>query len=162
MFARLDYNAIAPSLLGHYLSVEKRLEESSLDGGLLELVRLRVSQINGCAFCVSLHTRWLRERFGESNERIDMLAVWPEAVCYDDRERAALAWAETVTRVAATGVPDSAYERARAEFGEQEIVELTTAIANINVWNRLAVSFRAVPGTDPVRASGSTVGRTHR
>lgn len=108
------------------------------------MVELRVSQINGCVYCVDLHSRQLRKE-GEPEQRIDCVAVWREAPFYDERERAALAWAEAVTRVETTGVPDSDYENALDQFEEKELVDLTFVIANMNLMNRIAISFRKMP-----------------
>ena len=118
---------------------------SGLDEGLLELVRLRSSQINGCAYCVDMHAKNLRAN-GEKNERIDGVAVWRETPFYSERERAALDWAEEVTLVAVDHIPDEAFDRARKQFSEEELANLTLAISMINTWNRFSVAFRAVPG----------------
>ena len=115
-----------------------------LEPALLELVKLRASQINGCAFCVDLHTRDARAA-GESDERMHLVCVWHEAPVFSPRERAALAWTEALTRIADTHVPDDVYELAKSEFSEAELVNLTLAVVTINGWNRFAVSFRAVP-----------------
>jgi AhpD family alkylhydroperoxidase len=116
-----------------------------LDHALLELVKLRASQINGCANCVNLHANRLREA-GQSEERIQNVVVWWEAVCFDEREKAALAWTEAVTLVAESRVPDEVYERVCGQFIEEEVINLTYAICTINVHNRLAVAFRRIPG----------------
>lgn len=129
------------------LALQKAVNESGLDPSLLELVKIRASQINGCAFCLDMHARDARAS-GESDERLDTLAAWREAPFFTERERAALAWAEAVTRVADTRVPDEVYEEVREQFSEEEIVALTFAVVTINGWNRLAVSFRQAPG-DP-------------
>ncbi len=121
-------------------------QNCGLGSGLLELVKLRASQINGCANCVNLHANRLREA-GESEERIQNVIVWWDAVCFDEREKAALAWTEAVTLVAESRVPDDVYERVRAQFDEQQVIDLTYAICTINVHNRLAVAFRRVPGS---------------
>lgn len=119
--------------------------QSSLGAVLIELVFLRISQINNCAYCLDMHTRDLLKR-GQKVEKLALLQAWEEAGgLFDERERAALAWAETVTRVAQTGVPDEAYEVARTVFGEREIVDLTIAIGLMNAYNRLAISFRNTP-----------------
>ena len=119
--------------------------QSNLPPVLVDLVYLRVSQINNCAFCLDMHTRDLLKK-GEKIEKIALVQAWAEAGnLFDKRERAALAWAETVTRVADTGVPDQAYEAARAVFDERELVDLTIAISLMNTYNRMAVSFRNTP-----------------
>jgi AhpD family alkylhydroperoxidase len=129
------------------LALQKAVDASGLEAPLLELVKIRASQINGCAFCLDMHTRDARA-MGERNERLDTLAAWREVPLFSARERAALAWTEAVTLVAATRVPDEVYDQVRGQFSEQEVVSLTFAIVAINGWNRLAVSFRRRPG-DP-------------
>ena len=119
--------------------------QSGLPPVLLDLVYLRVSQINNCAYCLDMHTRDLLKK-GQSIEKFALLQAWAEAGnLFDERERAALAWAETVTRVAETGVPNDAYEAARAVFNERELVDLTIAISLMNSYNRMAISFRNTP-----------------
>jgi AhpD family alkylhydroperoxidase len=113
---------------------------------MLELVKLRTSQLNGCAYCIDMHTKDARA-LGETEQRIYALNAWRETPFFNDRERAALEWTEAVTRVADTHVPDEIYERVRQHFSEAELVALTFALVAINGWNRLAISFRAVPGT---------------
>ena len=108
-------------------------------------MQLRVSQINGCAYCVDLHTNQLRKE-GETEQRIDCLVVWREVPFYDERERAALEWAEAVTLIKDTHAPDSAYEIVSAQFPEKELIDLTLVIADMNFWNRIAISFRRLPG----------------
>lgn len=145
MSQRLDFMKAAPAGYRALGGVQGHLLQSGLSEVLLELVNLRVSQINNCAFCLDMHTRDLLKQ-GQKIEKLALVQAWAEAgPVFDARERAALAWAETVTRVAETGVPDEAYEAARAVFNEQELVELTIAIGMINTWNRLAISFRATP-----------------
>jgi AhpD family alkylhydroperoxidase len=121
------------------------VSQSGLTHELLAAVNLRVSLINGCAYCIDLHSRELRE-LGVSNEKIALVPVWHEAgQLFDEREKAALAWAETVTLVSTTGVPDSDYDAVRAHFDEKELVDLTLAISLMNAYNRMAISFRNVP-----------------
>lgn len=142
---RLDYRKLSPEgyrLLGK-LSASTR--DSGLDLNILELVKLRASQINGCANCLNLHANKLRQT-GETEERLQNVVIWWEATCFSEREQAALAWTEAVTLVADSRVPDDVYERARASFGEKELVDLTFAICTINAHNRLAVAFRRAPG----------------
>ena len=130
----------------HYkamLALEKHVSSTTLDHGLRELIKLRASQINGCAFCVDMHSKDLRKH-GETEQRLYLLSVWRESPLFTDAERAALAWTEAVTRVADTGVPDDVYEEFARHFTEQERVQITLLIGAINIWNRLAVSFRAV------------------
>jgi AhpD family alkylhydroperoxidase len=133
------------------LALEKYIHTLGLDERLIELVKLRASQINGCAFCVDMHARRLRE-LGEPNERIDAVAAWSEGPFFDERERAALLWAESLTLLSENRVPDAVFDQVRAQFGETELVSLTMVVATINVWNRLSVSFRTVPeGYERVR-----------
>ena len=145
MSKRLDYNQIAPAGTKALGSVYGYVMQSKLPATLINLVYLRISQINNCAYCLDMHTRALLKS-GESSERLALLQAWAEAGdLFDPRERAALAWAETVTRVADTGVPDQAYKSARAVFDERELVDLTIAISVMNAYNRLAISFRNTP-----------------
>ena len=120
------------------------LDSSSLDPLLRALVEIRVSQINGCVYCVDLHTEQAR-RLGETQQRLDMLPVWHEAPYFDKRERAALAWAEALTRVSETHAPDADYDCLCESFSEKEIVDLSIAIAVMNAWNRISVGFRRLP-----------------
>ncbi len=146
MQRRLEYDKAAPGALRAMYALQKYVEESGLERSLLELIKTRASQINGCAFCIDMHTKDARAR-GESEQRLYLLDAWRESPFYSERERAALEWTEAVTLVADGHVPDSVYERAREQFTEQELVNLTMAVVAINGWNRLAISFRAVPGT---------------
>jgi AhpD family alkylhydroperoxidase len=126
-------------------AVEAAIHAGGIDHKLLHLVKLRASQINGCAYCIDMHTKDARAE-GETEQRLYSLDAWRECPFYSDRERAALEWTEAVTLVATTRVPDEAYEAVRAQFSEDEIKTLTLAIAMINTWNRLNVAFRTVPG----------------
>ncbi|OOG61832.1 alkylhydroperoxidase [Sinorhizobium sp. A49] len=145
MSARLDYNQIAPAGAKALGGVYGYVMQSGLPAVLLELVYLRVSQINNCAYCLDMHTRDLLKK-GQQIEKIALLLAWREAgSLFDARERAALAWAETVTRVAETNVPDDAYDAVSAAFSERERVDLTIAISLMNAYNRMAISFRNVP-----------------
>ena len=142
---RLDFRALAPELYKAQAGLNAQIARSSLGVQLLELVYLRVSQINNCAYCLDMHTRELLKK-GLGIEKLALLQAWEEAGdLFDERERAALAWAESVTRVAQTGVPDEAYEAARAVFDEKELVDLTIAISLMNAYNRMAISFRNTP-----------------
>ena len=143
---RLDYRKIGSESWRALGAFAKTVDEGSLPHKFLELVKLRASQINGCANCINLHANRLRAA-GESEERIQMAVVWWEAPCFTAREKAALAWTDAVTRVADSRVPDDVYAEAAEQFGEKELVELTFAICAINVHNRLAVAFRRVPGS---------------
>jgi len=120
------------------------VDRSGLDRSLLDLVLIRTSQINGCAFCLAMHTNDARTR-GESDERMHLLNAWREAPVFTERERAALGLVDAVTRIAETHVPDEVYEAARKQFSEKELVDLTAAIVAINAWNRLSITFRAQP-----------------
>ncbi|AHY50185.1 carboxymuconolactone decarboxylase family protein [Bradyrhizobium japonicum] len=145
MTRRLDYDRIAPAGVKALGGVYGYIMQSNLPAGLINLVYLRVSQINNCAYCLDLHMRDLLKS-GVKLEKLALLQAWEEAGhLFDARERAALAWAETVTRVADTGVPDQAYEAARAVFEERELVDLTIAIGLMNTYNRMAISFRKTP-----------------
>ncbi|MBR9804085.1 MAG: carboxymuconolactone decarboxylase family protein [Rubinisphaera brasiliensis] len=144
MAERIDYFEVAKEPLKAMTKVEQVLHESSIEFELRELVKLRASQINGCAFCVGMHTDLLRKK-SVPQEKLDFLPVWEEASCYSSRERAALAWAESVTLLAETKVPDEVYEQTLDHFSEQELVDLTWCIAAINTWNRMSVAFRREP-----------------
>ena len=145
MKSRINWTAVAPEAYRAQATVEQYARRSGLEANLLELVKLRVSQINHCAFCIDMHWKDLRAA-GESEQRLYGLNAWREAPYYSDRERAALEWAESVTILSDGFVPDAVYDRARAHFGEKELVDLTMAIVAINGWNRLSVAFRTEPG----------------
>ncbi|MGH6954755.1 MAG: carboxymuconolactone decarboxylase family protein [Alphaproteobacteria bacterium] len=144
MILRIDYKSVAPKGFAAMAGLGRYVDECGLDKKLIYLVELRVSQINGCAYCVDLHSRELRGE-GETAKRIDSVVVWRESPFFTPRERAALAWAESVTLIAESHAPDDIYEEARRHFGEKELVDLTYAIAAMNAWNRLGVSFRQLP-----------------
>ncbi|CAI8802464.1 MULTISPECIES: carboxymuconolactone decarboxylase family protein [Burkholderia] len=145
MSKRLDYNQIAPAGVKALGGVYGYVMQSGLSPVLVDLVYLRVSQINNCAYCLDMHTRDLLKK-GVKVEKLALVQAWREAGnLFDERERAALAWAESVTLVAATGVPDDAYDAARAVFDEREIVDLTIAVSLMNTYNRMAISFRNTP-----------------
>ena len=145
MTKRLDYNQVAPNGVKALGEVYGYVIQSGLPAELIDLVYLRVSQINNCAYCLDMHTRDLIKK-GMRIEKLALVQAWAEAGnLFDERERAALAWAETVTRVAETGVPDEAYEAARTVFEERELVDLTIAIGLMNAYNRLAIGFRVPP-----------------
>ena len=139
MTAKLDLFAAAPSLMKNWFATSAAIN-SSLDHGLAELVKIRASQINGCANCINMHTAEAREK-GETEQRIYLLSAWREAPCYTDRERAALGWTEALTRLSEGHTHESAYEALKTEFTEEEQVKLTLVINIINGWNRLAVGF---------------------
>lgn len=145
MTVRIDYNAVAPSASAALAGVYGYVMKSGLPSELVELVYLRVSQINNCAFCLDMHTRDLLAK-GVKVEKLALVQAWSEAgKLFDVRERAALAWAESVTKVAQTGVPDKDYSQAQAVFTEKELVDLTVAISLMNAYNRMAISFRNTP-----------------
>jgi AhpD family alkylhydroperoxidase len=146
MSSRLDAARIAPELRTVMRNLENYVHQSGLEPTLLELVKLRASLINGCAYCVDMHTKVARS-LGETEQRLYAVSVWRETPFYSERERAALAWTEAVTLVSIDQVPDDVYDLARRSFGEKELVDLTAAIIAINGWNRVAVAFRTVPGT---------------
>lgn len=142
MQQRLDYRTAAPRAYKALLGVEAYIQKSGLEISLIELVRTRASQINGCTWCLEMHTKDARAQ-GETEQRLYLLAAWREAHCYTGRERAALAWTEAVTQIGnAHGVPDAVYEEARRHFSEQELIDLTMVIVSINSWNRMNVAFQ--------------------
>ncbi len=146
MSTRIFYPTAAPGVLRAMLGLSETLKGSALEPELLELVHLRASQINGCAVCLDMHARALLSR-GESEVRLHLLPAWREVRSFSDRERAALAWTEAVTRLTDGEVADEVYEQARREFDEQELAELTLAVVAINGWNRLNIAFRLEPAT---------------
>ena len=151
MKPRIEYSRVAPGASEAMSGLERYVRRSGLEPALLELIKLRASQINGCAYCIDMHTKDARAG-GESEQRLYAVSAWRETPFYTERERAALAWTEAVTLIAEDHVPDAVYEQARGQFSEQDLVNLTMAIIAINGWNRLAVSFRTVPGTYQPRA----------
>ncbi len=140
MTVRIDLNETAPEATKAMFALENYVRHSSLDRALVELVKIRVSQINGCAFCIDMHTKDARAA-GESEQRIYALSAWREAPFFDARERAALAWAEAVTRLEGGAVPDAIYDEASDHYGPRELVDLTCAVVAINGWNRLAIAL---------------------
>lgn len=145
MQPRISGAKVSPGGYHALLGLENYIQQSGLETSLLHLIRLRASQINSCAYCLDMHWKDLRA-IGESEQRLYGLDAWRESPYYTERERAALAWTEAVTRVADTHVPDAVYEEVRSHFSEKELTDLTLAIAAINAWNRLAISLRAEPG----------------
>jgi len=146
MKQRLEYAKVAPGAMKAMRELEKYVASSGLERSLYELVKTRASQINGCAYCLDMHTKDARKA-GETEQRLYALSAWRETPFYTDRERAALEWTEALTLISQNDVPDSLYENVRQFFDEQEIVALTMAVVAINGWNRLAISFRTVPGS---------------
>jgi AhpD family alkylhydroperoxidase len=143
---RIDYSKIAPEGVAILLKLETYIKNSGLDPTLKELVKLRASQINGCAYCIDMHTKDARNE-GESEQRLYGLTAWRETPFYSERERVALAWTEAVTKIGEDHVPVEIYNEARMHFSEKELVDLTLAVIAINSWNRLAISFRNPPGS---------------
>jgi AhpD family alkylhydroperoxidase len=146
MEPRIDMGTAVPAAMAAMAGMERYVRGSGLERPLLELIKVRASQINGCAYCLDMHTKDARAA-GESEQRLYALSAWRETPFYSERERAALAWTEAVTLVGETHVPDEAYEEARQQFDEVELVNLTMAVVTINAWNRLSIAFRTVPGT---------------
>ncbi|MBS0192214.1 MAG: carboxymuconolactone decarboxylase family protein [Phycisphaerales bacterium] len=145
MTQRMDYARAAPEIFRGMLGVEKALHSGGIEPRLLHMIKLRASQINGCAYCMDMHWKDAKAA-GETEERLYMLNAWRESPLYSDRERAAMAWVEAVTNITVGHAPDDLYEATRAQFDEKQMAELTWAIASINAWNRIAISFRATPG----------------
>ena len=145
MKPRIDTFRISPKAYQAMSGLQQYVNECGLEHALLELVKMRASQVNGCAFCLDMHSKDARAA-GETEQRLYLLDAWREVDLYTDRERAALEWTEAVTRVSEGHVPDDVFATARAHFSEQELVDLTMAIVAINGWNRLAIAFRAEAG----------------
>lgn len=145
MEPRLDYRKFSPEPIKALYALETYLDQSSIEPKLLHLLKMRASQINGCAYCIDMHSKDARA-LGETEQRLYELNAWQETPFYTDRERAALEWTEALTLISQTHAPDESYERLKAHFSEKEIVDLTYAVAAINTWNRIAIGLRAVPG----------------
>ncbi len=150
MQQRIDVTKVSPAVYQAAAALQTYVDQSGLDAKLRELIKIRASQINGCAFCLAMHTRDAR-KIGETDERMHLLAAWREAPVYNARERAALAWVEAITLVTQGHVPDEAFEAVRKQFSEKEIVDLTAAAVVINSWNRLAIALRVPPQVDSKR-----------
>jgi len=146
MKPRIDYDKALPTVYKAVMPLEHQVRSSGLEESLLDLVRMRASQLNGCAYCIDMHSKDARAR-GETEQRLYELDAWRETPFYSDRERAALAWTEAVTLITEGHVPDLVFEEVSRHFDEAELLNLTLAIASINTWNRLSIAFRAVPGT---------------
>lgn len=151
---RLNYREANPQALRGMFLLEEAARKSGLDHSLLELVRMRASQINGCAYCLDMHSKDARAE-GESEQRLYTLSAWRETPFFNERERAALAWTEALTLISENDVPDDLYSNARAHFSESELVGLTIVIIAINGWNRLAIPFRTPPGSYVRAGNGS-------
>jgi AhpD family alkylhydroperoxidase len=145
MEPRIAYNKYSPNALHAMFALEKHLKSSTIEEKLLHLIKLRASQINGCAYCIDMHSIDARA-LGDTEQRLYALNAWRETPFFTLRERAALEWTEALTLISQTHAPDDVYEAARKEFTENELVDLTYAVATINAWNRIAISMRAVPG----------------
>ena len=145
MQPRLNYTQASPEAFKALLHTEQQVHGSGLEESLIELVKTRASQINGCAYCLDMHTKDARAR-GESEQRLYLLNAWREAPFYSDRERAALAWTEAITEISVHGVSDELYEQVREHFDEKALVDLTLAVIAINGWNRMAIAFRSKVG----------------
>lgn len=146
MQPRMEYYKVAPAAMRGMVALQKVVNETGLDPILQELIKIRVSQINGCAYCIDMHTKDARA-LGETEQRIYALNAWRETPFFTDRERAALLWTESVTRISEGHVPDAVYQQALTQFNEAELVHLTLAVVTINSWNRIAIAFRSVPGS---------------
>jgi AhpD family alkylhydroperoxidase len=146
MKERISYATVSPDAIKAMRELEKYVASSGLERNLYELVKTRASQINGCAYCLDMHTKDARKA-GETEQRLYALSAWRETPFYTDRERAALEWTEALTLISENNVPDSLYESVHKHFDENEMVALSMAIVAINGWNRLAIGFRTVPGS---------------
>jgi AhpD family alkylhydroperoxidase len=146
MTLRLDYYSASPKAMKAMIAMEALTSSLSIEQGLLHLIKIRASQLNGCAFCTDMHSVDAR-RLGESDRRLYCIVVWRDSNFFNPRERAALAWTEAVTLLSESHVPDDVYAQTREQFSESEMVDLTIAVTTINSWNRLAVSFRQTPST---------------
>jgi AhpD family alkylhydroperoxidase len=145
MTARMNYINAPKDVTKAMADLQAHVTNSGLDPKMLNLVYLLVSRINGCAYCIDMHSKDLRA-LGETDLRIDLVSVWAESPCYTDRERAAFVWAESVTKVSETRIPEDVFTRARQQFSEEELAKLTLAVVTINGWNRFAIAFRFEPG----------------
>jgi len=146
MKPRIDFSKVSPAAINALRSVEAHVAACGLEHSLLHLVKMRASQVNGCAYCLDMHSKDARA-LGETEQRLYALDAWHETPFFSARERAALAWTEALTRISETHAPDDVFQEAREQFSEAELANLSVAIAMINAWNRLAIGLRAVPGT---------------
>ncbi|MHB1935276.1 MAG: carboxymuconolactone decarboxylase family protein [Acidobacteriaceae bacterium] len=146
MDARLDYTKASPEAFKAMVQMEGVVRRSGIDPKLLELMKIRASQLNGCAYCIDMHTKDARFK-GENEQRIYALDAWRETPFFTEKERAALAWTEAITNIQAGHAPDEVYDEFSQNFSEEEQVNLTLAITTINAWNRIAIGFRVVPGS---------------
>ncbi|HYY43004.1 MAG TPA: carboxymuconolactone decarboxylase family protein [Pyrinomonadaceae bacterium] len=158
METRIDFMKVAPGAYKPMMALEEYIHTCGLEESLIHLVKLRASQLNGCAYCLDMHWKDLRA-IGEEEQRLYSLDAWRECPYYTERERAALAWAEAVTLVTEGHVPDEVYEEVRPHFSEKELADLTLVVTTINAWNRLAIAARTEPGTyQPAKARGAKEG----
>jgi AhpD family alkylhydroperoxidase len=146
MTRRIDYQKQSPELFKKFVAFSMAFEQSAIEAPVRDLVDIRASQINGCAFCVDMHVK-AATMHGERPLRLHHVAIWRESMLFSPRERAALAWTEILTQIPAHGVPDDVYERVRTELSEKELSDLTFLVMSINAWNRVNVAFRIVPGS---------------
>jgi AhpD family alkylhydroperoxidase len=144
---RIDVTKVSPAAYKAVAALQTYVDQSGLDAKLRDLIKIRASQINGCAFCLAMHTRDAR-KVGETDERMHLLSAWRDAQIYSSRERAALAWIEAITLVTKDHVPDEVFDEVRKHFSEKEIIDLTAAAAAINTWNRISIAFRIPPQVD--------------
>ena len=158
MNARIDLMKVNPGILQAMFGLERQIRKAGLDHRLLDLVKMRASQMNGCAYCLDMHSKDARAK-GETEQRLYGLDAWRETPYYSDRERAALEWTEALTRIAVDQVPDAVYEAVKPHFTEAELVALTFVLVAINGWNRLAISFRAPVGSYQSPHAHVAVGR---
>ncbi|TGQ16949.1 MULTISPECIES: carboxymuconolactone decarboxylase family protein [unclassified Mesorhizobium] len=152
MKQRLQFYAKAPALMKAVTELNTAVEESGPEASLIHLVKLRASQINGCSYCVDMHSREAR-RDGETEQRLYLVAAWKESPLFSERERAAFAWTEAVTNISDNGVPDDLYAATLEHFSEEELVKLTVLVGMINMWNRLAIPFRSVHPVEKAKAA---------
>ncbi len=152
MQQQIDITKVSATAFQAVNALQAYVDQSGLDAKLRELIKIRASQINGCAYCIAMHTRDAR-KLGESDERMHLLDAWREAPVFTARERAALTWTEAITLITQGHVPDKVFEEVRQQFSEKEIIDLTAAIVAINTWNRLAIAFRVPPQLSSARAA---------
>ena len=152
MQQRIDVTKVSPAAFQAVAALQSYVDRAGLDPKLRELIKIRASQINGCAYCLAMHTRDAR-KYGETDERMHLLNAWRETPLYTARERAALAWVEAITLLTEGHVPDDVFEAVRKQFSEKEIVDLTAAAVAINTWNRLSIAFRVPPQVDTKKAA---------
>ena len=150
MKQRIDANSVSPAAYKAVSALQAYVDQSGLDAKLRELIKIRASQINGCAYCLAMHTHDAR-KLGETDERMHLLNAWREAPIYSAREQAALAWTEALTLITHGHVPDEVFEQVRRQFSEKEIVDLTMAVVAINSWNRIAISVRTMPQVESAK-----------